>query len=101
MMHKLEHNRLPGKLPLLFKTDNQGNSLQKTHKYNTRTKNIPKLPKTHTKLYKNSFLTKCINDYQTIPKELREITNRKLFTKKVQNYSPVLRGYNITELPVT
>ena len=82
MMHKLEHHNLPGKLPLLFMTDNKGKSLQKSHKYNTRTKNIPKLPKTHTKLYSNSFLTKCINDYQTIPKEIREITNRKLFIKK-------------------
>ena len=85
MMHKLEHNRLPGKLPLLFKTDNKGKSLQKTHKYNTRTKNIPKLPKTQTKLHKNSFLSKCINDYQTIPKELRELTNSKLFSKKCKN----------------
>ena len=85
MMHKLEHNRLPGKLPLLFKTDNKGKSLQKTHQYNTRTKNIPNLPKTQTKLYKNSFLSKCINDYQTIPKELREITNSKLFSKKCKN----------------
>ena len=85
MMHKLEHNRLPGKLSLLFKTDNKGKSLQKTHKYNTRTKNIPKLPKTQTKLYKNSFLSKCINDYQTIPRELREITNSKLFIKKYKN----------------
>ena len=82
MMHKLEHYNLPGKLPLLFMTNNKGNSLQKLHKYNTRTKNIPKLPKTHTKLYSNSFLTKCITDYQTIPKEIREITNRKLFIKK-------------------
>ena len=85
MMHKLEHNRLPGKLPLLFKTDNKGKSLQKTHKYNTRTKNIPKLPKAQTKPYKNSFLSKCINDYQTIPKELRELTNSKLFSKKLKN----------------
>ena len=45
MMHKLEHNNLPGKLPLLFMTDNKGKSLQKTHKYDTRTKNIPKPPK--------------------------------------------------------
>ena len=82
MMHKLEHHNLPGKLPLLFLSDNKGKSLQKTHKYNTRTKNIPKLPKTQTKLYSNSFLTKCITDYQTIPKEIREIPNRKLFTKK-------------------
>ena len=81
MMHKLEHHKLPGKLPLLFMSDNKGKSLQKTHKYNTRTNNIPKLPKTQTKLYSNSFLTKCITDYQTIPKEIREITNRKLHKK--------------------
>ena len=82
MMHKLEHHNLPGKLPLLFMSDTKGESLQKTHKYNTRTKNIPKPPKTQTKLYSNSFLTKCITDCQTIPKEIREITNRKQFTKK-------------------
>ena len=29
LMHKLEHNNLPGKLPNLFKIDNKGNSLQK------------------------------------------------------------------------
>ena len=81
MMHKLEHNKLPDKLPLFFKTDIKGKSLQKTHKYNTRKKNIPNLPKTQTKLYKNSFLSKYINDYHTIPKEHREITNSKLFIK--------------------
>ena len=82
MMHKLEHQKLPGKLQLLSMSDTKGKSLQKTHKYNTRTKNIPKRPKTQTKLYSNSFLTKCFIDYQTLPKEIREITNRKLFTKK-------------------
>ena len=45
MMHKLEHNKLPGKLPLLFKTDNKGKSLQKTHKYNTRTRTFQIYPK--------------------------------------------------------
>ena len=85
LMHKLEHNRLPGKLPLLFKTDNKGKSLQKTYNYNTRTKNIPKLPKTQTKLYRNSFLSKCINDYQTIPKEVRELANIELYIRKLKN----------------
>ena len=88
MIYKLEHNKhnkLPGKLPLLFNIDNTGRSLKKTHKYNTRTKNIPKIPKVQTKQYKNSFLCNCITDYQTVPIELRELTNSKIFSKKLKS----------------
>ena len=77
MAHKLEHNNLPGKLASLFNMDNVGKSLKKEHKYNTRTKNISNLPKTHTKQYRNSFLCNCINDYHTISTELRQIENTK------------------------
>ena len=48
MMHKLEHNNLPGKLPLLFVTDNKGKSLQKTHK-------IQYKDKEHSKATQNPF----------------------------------------------
>ena len=73
MMHKLEHNNLPGKLPLLFMTDNKGKSLQKTHRYDTRTKNIPKPPKTHTKLYRNSFLTNALLTIRLYLKKLEKL----------------------------
>ena len=85
MAHKLEHKKLPGKLPLLFNTDNLGRSLEKAHKYNTRTKNIPNLPKTHTKQYRNSFLCNCITDYQTVPIEIRQLKNSKTFSKKLNS----------------
>ena len=85
LMYKLEHNILPGKLPTLFKTDNKGNSLEKNHNYNTRTKNIPKLSKAQSKTYLTSFLNRCVTDYQKVPIALRELTNIKLFSKKLKN----------------
>ena len=84
LMYKLEHNILPGKLPTLFNTDNKGKSLEKNHSYNTRTKNIPKLSKAQSKIYLNSFLNRCVTDYQTVPIALRELTNIKLFSKKLK-----------------
>ena len=84
MAHKLEHNKLPGKLPSLFNTDNIGRSLKKAHSYNTRTKKIPNLPRIHTKQYKDIFLCSCITDYQTVPTGLRQIWDTKKFTEKLK-----------------
>ena len=72
MAYRLNHDILPGKLPQLFKTDNKGNSLLKTHSYMTRSKGIPNLARMHTKQYIDSFLTKCIVDYQTLPSVTRK-----------------------------
>ena len=82
MTYRLEHDILPAKFPQLFKTDNKGNSLLKTHSYRTRSKGIPNLARMHTKQYIHSFLTKCIVDYQTVPITMRKIKNKKLFSKK-------------------
>ena len=84
MAHKLEHNKLPGKLPSLFNTDSIGRSLKKAHSYNTRTKKIPNLPGIYTKQYRDSFLCRCITDYQTVPTELRQTGDIKKFTEKLK-----------------
>ena len=61
-----------------------GKTLTKQHKYNTRLKNIPNLPKTRTKQYNHNFLCKCIKDYQIVKKEIRQIENMKKFSGKLK-----------------
>ena len=84
MTYRLEYDTLPGKLPQLFTTDNKGKSLLKTHSYMTRTKGIPNLARMQTKQYIDSFLTKCIVDYQTMPIAMRKIKNKEVFSRKLK-----------------
>ena len=90
--YRLEHDILPGKLPQLFKTDNKGNSLIKNHKYRTRSKCIPNLARMHTKQYTDSFLTKCIVDYQTLPTVTRKSKSKILFNKNLKEIILARKG---------
>ena len=75
---KLQHNLLPPKLHSMRLSDSKKKSLKKKHKYETRTKNIPKLPSAQIKQYHSSFLFQSIKDYENIPLEIRD--SRTLFT---------------------
>ena len=74
---KLQHN-LPPKLHSMLSSDSKRKSLEKRHQYETRTKNIPKLPSAQTTQYHSSFLFQSIKDYENIPLEIRN--SRTLFT---------------------
>ena len=95
--YRLEQDTLPGKLPQLFKTDNKGNSLLKTHNYSTRSKDIPNLARMQTKQYIDSFLTKCIVDYQTLPIATRKSKNKTLFNKNLKEIILSRKGITVSQ----
>ena len=68
---KLQHNLLPSKLHSMLTSDSKRKSLEKKHHYETRTKNIPKLPLAQTKHYHTSFLFQSLKDYDMVPLEIR------------------------------
>ena len=60
---------LPNTIEKIFTVDATNKDLSKSHRYNTRCKNIPNLPKTESKGYLNSFLCQWIKDLAYVPKE--------------------------------
>ena len=67
MGFKLQSSELPVNLLDTFKSDSKGDSLKKTHRYNTRQKNEPNLPSITSKKYHQSFLFQGIKRYSTLP----------------------------------
>ena len=84
--YKFYNQQLPKKIELLLNTDKQNGSLQKTHKYETRNKKLLNQPLVTTKNYQNSFLCETLKQYQTLPKELREIKPIQRFTKRCKEF---------------
>ena len=83
--YKFYNQQLP-KIELLLTTDKQNASLQKTHKYDTRYKKLLNQPLVTTKNYHNSFLCETLKQYQTLPRELRDIKPIQRFTKRCKEF---------------
>ena len=83
--YKLQHKLLPTRLHTMLLSDSKKQSLVKMHKYQTRTKNIPKLPSAQTKQYHSSFLFQSIKDYENLSPEIRESKSLKTFIFKMKN----------------
>ena len=80
--YKLVHQMLPKRISEICCEDSKNQSLNKTHKYGTRNKSVPNLPKKMNKLYRNSFLCKGPQSWLTLSVETREKYNLKSFIKK-------------------
>ena len=80
--YKLVHQMLPKRITEICCEDSKNQSLNKTHKYGTRNKSVPNLPKKMNKLYRNSFLCKGPQSWLTLSVETREANNLKSFIKK-------------------
>ena len=85
MGFKLQLNELPVNLLDTFKSDSKGDSLEKTHRYNTRQKNEPNLPSTSSKKYHQSFLFQGIKRYSTLPSKIKSITKYNRFISALKN----------------
>ena len=85
MGFKLRLNELPVNLLDTFKSDSKGDSLEKTHRYNTRQKNEPNLPSTSSKKYHQSFLFQGIKRYSTLPSKIKSITKYNKFISALKN----------------
>ena len=82
--YKLDHELLPRNINNLLWTDSKNKSLKKTHHYNTRSRNLPSLPKALCKTYHQNFQLHCIKEYMTVPVETREINTLPNFVRKIK-----------------
>ena len=84
--YRLMNNLLPKLLSKALLQDQHNQSLQKTHRYNTRHKSVPNLPKAINSRYQNSYLFQAVSTYSKLPEHVTKQTHLKGFTSKCKNY---------------
>ena len=75
---------LPINLLNAIKTNSKGTSLEKKHNYNTRNKKEPNLLQFNKRNYQKGFLVQCLKNFSKLPKQTKEITNIRQFTKRIK-----------------
>ena len=80
--YKLAHNLLPTNIKTICLEDSKKQRLLPQHKYNTRTRNMPNLPKATSKLYKNSFLYKGPRSVLSVETEVQNLSTLQMFISK-------------------
>ena len=78
--YKLLHNLLPRRVAEACIRDSKKNCLLPKHSYNTRSRNIPNLPKKMKRSYKNCFLSHGPRSILTLNVETRMARNLHTFT---------------------
>lgn len=68
-----------------------------THEYKTRHGQLLSIPSHRTSIFKHSARYNCVSIYNALPKQLREISCPKLFTKKIKNYLLENSFYSVDE----
>ena len=84
--YKLKNKQLPNKTLALCYLDSKNKSLTKQHKYQTRHKELPNLPRNMNKTYKNSFLCMGPKSFQALPVETQLRSNIKSFTMSCKKH---------------
>ena len=82
----LVNNLLPNQLSYALQTDHCNWSMLKTHRYNTRLRAVPNLPKVTHSRYRNSYLFHALSTYSKLPSSAINQTNLKAFTGKCKAY---------------
>ena len=82
--YKLINNILPKKVHQCANTDHKGFSLQKTHKYNTRNKNIPNVPNAKNSTYLSSVFCKGPMEFCKLPQTTKTLNSYTLFCSTVK-----------------
>ena len=80
--YKLMHNQLPTKLASDMTVDHRNQSIQKKHRYQTRNKLIPNLPKVLNSKYRSSYLFQSIRHYSALLDNIRQLPTLRSFTKR-------------------
>ena len=83
--YKFLHNLLPRKVAECCRVDSRNNCLMPSHEYNTRSRNIPNLPKSMNKNYQNCYLTQGPRSIIKIDVETRLTNNLHRFAKICKN----------------
>ena len=81
---KLVNHTLPSSLHACALSSSQGLTLEKTHRYSTRNKRIPNVPRVTNKLYKSSIFCKGIVKFSELRSELKEAKSYNYFVKLVK-----------------
>ena len=82
--YKLINKQLPRKIEESCMFDNNRNSLEKSHRYNTRNKRIPNVPIKMNKIYRASFLNKGPQSLLSVSTTIKDAPNLKLFSVKLK-----------------
>ena len=83
--YRMLHKSLPPQINSHLSTDQNKNSLEKSHKYDTRNKNKPNLPQIKNKIYKNSFLYQSNKELLLLPQKITAQPTKRSFIKCVKN----------------
>ena len=84
--YRLVNNLLPNQLSKALKTDLCNRSTLKTHRYNTRLRAVPNLPKATHSRYRNSYLFQALSVYSKLPATAINQTNLEAFAGKCKAY---------------
>ena len=79
--HRLSLGTLPINLDRDLKKDHLSTSLTKEHNYDTRHKRDLYLPRAKGRTYRDSFLYKCILEYNNLPRSLKSVKNLPVFVR--------------------
>ena len=82
MGYKLCHNLLPNKLKNNMAQDHNCQSIVNSHRYPTRSKTIPNLPRASGNKYRTSFLFSSIREYSVLDNSLKQSKNLFIFVRK-------------------
>ena len=84
LWHKHQMNMLPKRLTETMSLDQNEQSLQKAHNYNTRNKTLNNRPLAKNWAYEHSFLVEGLRIYSNLPPETVHIENYNRFCKQVK-----------------
>ena len=80
--YKLANNHLPPRIITICHEDSRKNTLLPKHRYNTRNRNTPNLPREANKLYRDSFLFQGPRSILSLDKTIQNSKSLPIFTKK-------------------
>ena len=82
--YRMLHKSLPLQINSHLSTDQNKNSLEKSHKHDTRNKNKPNLPQIENKIYRNSFLYQSNKELLLLPQKITAQPTKRSFIKSVK-----------------
>ena len=84
LSYKLQRNLLPMRLQEMLLTDSKRHLLEKKHRYQTRSKEIPYRPAALTRQYHTSFLFQSLKDFENVSLDVRHTKSLSSFTSKMK-----------------
>ena len=83
--YKLLNETLPSNIVKCALSDQYGNSLKKTHRYCTRNRHVPNVPKAKKTAYLSSVFCKGPKMYSSLCSDLKQMSTYGLFIKKCKH----------------